>query len=141
MIHIMQPNKCVLCDSFSGKQNDTTCQVEINVSLKKEVPIFISWLGVEFDISEYHLSCALKTKQNVIDEVLGRKPTSNFSTLALWAFFSNIFLDRWSDTFGCPTYCQKRKKNVVYNKNRTKMVCECVKNDIISVIAIHGYKI
>ena len=40
MIQVMQPNKCILCDSFSGKQNDTTCQVEINVSLKKEVPIF-----------------------------------------------------------------------------------------------------
>ena len=130
----MQPNKCILCDSFSGKQNDTTCQVEINVSLKKEVPIFISWLGVEFDILLYHLSHTLKTKQNVIDEVLGRKPNSNFSTLALWAFFSNIFLDRWSDTFGCPTYCQKRKKNVVYNKKPHKNgMWMCVKTTLCKV--------
>ena len=90
------------------------------MSFLREVPIcsYFFWLGVEFDILfvSFFSSCSKKTKQNVIDEVLGRKPTSNFSTLALWAFFFNIFLDRWSDTFGCPTYCQKRKRNVVCNK-------------------------
>ena len=115
------------------------------MSFLREVPIcsYFFWLGVEFDILfvSFFSSCSKKTKQNVIDEVLGRKPTSNFSTLALWAFFSStFFLIDDLIPLGVLLIAKKEREMSFATKPRKKNMC-AVNNDNINDIDIYGNKI